>query len=164
MYSVINSLSDFNDLFDAVFNDTYYRPSNTVKQSICSSNFPPSNISFDKTNESYILDIALAGYSEDDISIEYEDGYIKVSGTAPKVDENKKYAKTGIKVIDTFSTSFGIDITKYNVEKLVATMANGILTITIPVKKDFIKSKLFGINGKKAKTIESDTTNTTNDK
>ena len=141
MYTIIrNPMADFNDLFDSVFNDDFFKPSNTVKSTICSNNFPPSDLSFGKNDESYIVDIALPGYSEDDISIGYENGFITVKGNAPKADENKKYAKKGIKVVDTFTTSFAIDILKYDIEKLKATMVNGILTIIVPVKKDFINS------------------------
>ena len=167
MYTIIrNPMADFNDLFDSVFNDDFFKPSNTVKSTICSNNFPPSDLSFGKNDESYIVDIALPGYSEDDISIGYENGFITVKGNAPKADENKKYAKKGIKVVDTFTTSFAIDILKYDIEKLKATMVNGILTIIVPVKKDFIKSKAFGINGKKAKPVveSKEDTDTTDNK
>jgi len=147
MYGVRIVDSDFNRLLNEVFDDAY-EPKNTIKQSICSSNFPPSNISFDTTNESYILELALAGYTEDDLSVDYADGYIKVSGKKPKELENRRYAKTGIKLADEFETCYGIDIAKYDISKLKATMNNGILMIVVPVLKSFIKSKTFAINGK----------------
>lgn len=148
-----NPIADFNDLFDAVFGDVF-TPSNTISQSICSDNYPKGDLSFDTETESYIIEDELPGYSEDDISIEYEDGCIIVSGKAPKRPENRKYARVGRKVVDSFKTSYTVDINKYDVSKLTVTLDKGILTIVIPVKKDFLTKKSFGINGKKAKTLD----------
>ena len=36
-------------------------------------------------------------------------------------------------------------------------MTNGILTIKVPVRGDFVKSRLFGINGKEAKALVDNT-------
>lgn len=143
----VNPLSDFSDLFDAVFNDSFFTPSNTIAKSICSANYPYSDLSFDKDDESYIIEMDLPGYTLEDISIDYENGTLTISGEALKRPENRGYAKTGRKFAS-FSTSFTIDVTKYDIKKLkekdAITMSNGVLTIKVPVKKDFVQKMSFG--------------------
>lgn len=149
-YTVISPISDFNRLVDAVFNDDFM-PSNTIRQTIASGDsYPKSDISFDTKSEDYIIDIEVPGCDESNISsIDYKEGYITIKGSTPKRDENRKYAKTGIKRVTDWEQSYAIDIDKYDISKLDAKLDKGLLTIRIPVKKNYITSKSFTLNGKK---------------
>lgn len=133
-----------NSVFDSVFDDLNRMTYNTVKASVCSTNgFPFGDISDD--DKGYYIEIGLAGYSEKDISVKYEDGWLIVTGKAPKRDSKRHYVRTSLKFVD-FTVKYGIDTDKYDVNKCKVTMENGMLYIDVPTKKDFIKSKTFSIN------------------
>ena len=56
-------------------------------------NYPPHNV-VKVDNENFIIELAVAGFSEEDISVEVKDGILIVKGDSP--DENREYAHKGI--------------------------------------------------------------------
>jgi molecular chaperone IbpA len=98
------------------------------------SSFPPYNITRNKKTKEYIITMALAGYSEDDINVEVEKNILKVSSEGILPDENldQVLVHNGIAY-----RSFRLRIPlSDNMEVTKASMANGLLTITAIYKKD----------------------------
>ena len=76
--------------FDRIWNELDAALTSGVEHS---PNFPRHNIV--KTDEeSYTIEIALAGYSRDDLEVELKDGYLIISGE--KNDEGVDYLHKGI--------------------------------------------------------------------
>ena len=87
------SLSIFNQLrpvtvgFDPIF-DRFERMFDDDFFSTPSVNYPPYNIV--KTGDyTYDIEIALAGFSKDDIDVQYEDGIVTVKSTHEKSDDSE---------------------------------------------------------------------------
>ena len=111
--------------------------------------FPPHNIVYSKENESFQVELALAGYGEDDIKITLQDQVLTIE--TDDIDTSKcgtEYIHQGI-AQRKFRKQFTLG------EYLVvegAEFNNGLLTITInkelPEEK---KPQVISINGKKTK-------------
>lgn len=68
------------DRFERIFDDDFF--------STPSVNYPPYNIV--KTGDyTYDIEIALAGFSKDDIDVQYEDGIVTVKSTHEKSDDSE---------------------------------------------------------------------------
>ena len=83
--SVWNSLRPFSVGFDSIFEEFDRMLESTERYS---SNYPPYNIKRINDNE-YIIEVALAGYSKDDIEIELKDSTLTVrnKSTGKTIDE-----------------------------------------------------------------------------
>jgi molecular chaperone IbpA len=93
-----------------------------------SVNFPPYNI-FKDNDTSYGIELAVAGYSKDEISVSLGNGILEVSGTK-KLDDSKKYIHKGISSRSfsrTFTVAETIEVTK-------AAYENGVLKLTLENK------------------------------
>ena len=132
------------------FEPTFQRLERVVNQPRNDS-FPPHNIVYSKNNESFKVEMALAGYTEDDFSITLQDQVLTVE-TYEKLETSKNdeanYIHQGI-AQRKFRKQFTLG------EFLVvegADFTNGLLTITInkelPEEK---KPKTIKINSKKTK-------------
>ena len=143
--------------FDALTNDprilgfepTFQRLERVVNQPRNDS-FPPHNIVYSKNNESFKVEIALAGYAEDDIKVTLQDQVLTIETDELETSKNDEtnYIHQGI-AQRKFRKQFTLG------EFLVvegADFTNGLLTITInkelPEEK---KPKTIEINSKKTK-------------
>lgn len=92
------------------------------------TNYPPYNIiKVDKNN--YMIQIALAGFAQDEIDIELNSGILKISGKSNGENENHQYIYKGIGTRQ-FSKSWTL------AEHVVvnnATYENGILSVYLEV-------------------------------
>jgi molecular chaperone IbpA len=140
--SVWNSLRPFSVGFDSIFEEFDRMLESTERYS---SNYPPYNIH--KLNEKdYKIEIALAGYSKDDIELELKESTLTVRNKAKEKVVNEEGNGVIHKGISTrqFERSFTIseDIKVKNAE-----LKNGLLNIDleriIPEEK---KSRLIEIN------------------
>ena len=117
--------------------------------------YPPHNVVYDKNEddeESYIIELALAGYQEEDIKVKVEDDQLSIEGNGGK--DERKYQAKGI-AQRKFRKSFTLG--EYLVV-LKAEFENGLLSVHIdkvipeekkprvieinPLKKDEKKSLL----------------------
>lgn len=124
-------------LFDPFLSNSEYNPfahANKVQQ-----NYPPYNIK--KKGDDYIVEIAVAGFSKEAITIEYKDRTLTVKGDNPPKDEDVEIVYNGL-ANRAFTRTFTLADTLI-IEG--ATLDNGILTITC---KQLIPEHL------KPKTIE----------
>ena len=143
--------------FDALTNDprilgfepTFQRLERVVNQPRNDS-FPPHNIVYSKNNESFKVEIALAGYAEDEIKVTLQDQVLTIETDELETSKNDEanYIHQGI-AQRKFRKQFTLG------EFLVvegADLTNGLLTITInkelPEEK---KPKTIEINSKKTK-------------
>ena len=89
--------------------------------------------------ESFKIELSVAGFSKDQIGIQYQDNLLLVKGTSDdKPNENERYLSRefGLK---SFLRRFSIPKTA-DTDLISALFSNGILTITIP-KKEEVKEK-----------------------
>ena len=143
--------------FDALTNDprilgfepTFQRLERVVNQPRNDS-FPPHNIVYSKDTESFKVELALAGYAQEDINITLQEQVLTVETKELETSKNDEanYIHQGI-AQRKFRKTFTLG------EFLVvegADFTNGLLTITInkelPEEK---KPKTIEINGKKTK-------------
>lgn len=69
------------DRFETMFNDEFFTNGHNV-------NYPPYNIL--KTGDyTYDIEIALAGFSKDDINVQYEDGIVTVKSIHEKLEDTE---------------------------------------------------------------------------
>ena len=108
------------------------------------TNFPVYNVVHDKKEDSYTIELALAGYSEDDINITLDDNVLSVKGD--KRDDEQTYHQKGI-AYRKFEKRWTLG------EYMVvdgASFENGLLKIIIDkVIPDEKKPKTIKINSKK---------------
>jgi len=91
-------------------------------------NYPPHNV-VKVDNENFIIELAVAGFSEDNISVEVKDGILLVKGSRDD-DDNREYAHKGISSRK-FEKSFRLS------EFVVidgANLVNGILVVNARVE------------------------------
>tara|TARA_Y100000034_G_scaffold137039_1_gene219448 strand:+ start:17458 stop:17895 length:438 start_codon:yes stop_codon:yes gene_type:complete len=85
------------------------------------------------TKDNAFIEIAAAGYTKKDITIDILDNKLTIS--APKIDRNE-----GIQ-LDGFNKTYILNST-YDVDNISAKFVNGLLTITIPfIEKENTSSK-----------------------
>ena len=140
--SIFNSLRPFSIGFDDMFDQFESMLGNG---GLVQSNYPPYNIRKKAGNDRYAIELAVAGFSKDDVEVEFEDNLLTVK--TKKVD--KTVEKDGNEIIHkgisqrSFSRSFTIaDDVKVN----GAELKDGLLTINcekiVPEQK---KKKLIPI-------------------
>ena len=139
--SVWNSLRPFSVGFDSIFDEFDRMLESTERYS---SNYPPYNIK--RVNENiYNIEVALAGYSKDDIEIELKDSTLTVRNKTKGKTINEEGNGVIHKGISTrqFERAFTIseDIKVKNAE-----LKNGLLTIDLErIIPDEKKSRLIDI-------------------
>ena len=140
--SVWNSLKPFSVGFDSIFEEFDRMLESTERYN---SNYPPYNICKLSDND-YKIEVALAGYSKDDIELELKDNTLTVRNkTKEKVinDESNGVIHKGISTRQ-FERSFTIseDIKVKNAE-----LKNGLLNIDLErIIPDEKKPRLIDIN------------------
>lgn len=132
---------------------------NNVPQQIASNGFPYCDLYVSKNTNKWHLDVAIAGYSEDEVAINYADNYFSVEfkPTEPK-DDGNVYIKKGISKRAGTAKVF-IDSTKYSINdtEVEWNKRPGILSISVPVDKRYVAPKSFSIDVGKKSTAKSTT-------
>jgi len=77
------------------------------------------------------------GLSKEDVSIDYEDGHLKISADKQNRDSDDFIHREIHR--SAFSRWFSVDEEVYEVNKINANLADGILSITIPKKDEAVK-------------------------
>jgi len=125
--------SVFDNLFNDFFNTVSQTPFTAVEQR---SNYPRVDIR--ETRDSVTLDATVPGLVKEDVSIDYEDGHLKISAEKQADNLADEFVHREIHR-SAFSRWFSIDEDTYEVSKIDASLANGILSITIPKKAEAVK-------------------------
>lgn len=105
-------------------------------------NFPKMNIKSHK-EKGWKIEMALAGYSKNEISINLEGGVLTVKVNTPEEYDDDYSFLRGCKGITTqnFSQSFRLSEEILDLKKIASKFENGLLTITIPLKAEAIPEK-----------------------
>ena len=126
----IDSVID--NLFNDFFNTVSRTPFNTVNQK---SNYPRVDIR--ENRESVTLDATVPGLRKEDVSIDYEDGHLKISADK-QIREGDDFIHREIHR-SAFSRWFSVDEDEYEVNNISANLVDGILSITFPKKEEAVK-------------------------
>ena len=124
--------SVFDNLFNDFFNTVSRTPFNSVTHK---SNYPRVDIR--QTRESVTLDATVPGLRKEDVSIDYEDGHLKISADKQANDADDFIHREIHR--SAFSRWFSVDEEVYDVGKIDASLDEGILSITIPKKVEAVK-------------------------
>jgi len=137
----MNNLRDAFDVFDSLsigFEDIF----DNLSKGNRVSKYPPYNLI--KEGNNYKIEVAIAGFDKDNISVLLEDGNLIIEGnnTNDKDSENIEYIHKGISSRK-FKTSFAVS---ENVEVKDVSMGGGILLIDLehhtPKEKDMKSYKI----------------------
>jgi molecular chaperone IbpA len=107
--------------FDRIWNELDTALTNSVDNT---NVFPRHNI-IKQSDTDYLIELALAGYENEDLAVELEDGLLVISGE--KLDDDVEYLHKGIST-KKFRRTFRLN---ENVEVKNATFTNGLLTIEL---------------------------------
>ena len=122
---MFNNIKDF-DRFFVGFDPIVKRMSEAAEQTVkAAQNYPPYNIiKVDENN--WAIQVAVAGFGEDELDIERKDNVLHIKGER-KVKDEQEYVHRGISA-RAFNRSFTLN---ENVEVKGATVINGILAISL---------------------------------
>lgn len=134
--SIMPYLEGLFDDFDGMFANIVKaaEPVSRLPTNIVSSSFPPADI-YEEDSGELVLELAVAGYSEKDISIKFEDNHLNLQLEAFVSPEGRKYIQKGIKGCK-YQTKYYIPVSKYEVGKAEAKIKDGILSVRIPVREE----------------------------
>ena len=100
--------------------------------------FPPMNVFYHADNKAVQIEMALAGYKKDELSIDVEENRITISGK-PVVEEQPKGTYLGKQRIKKQEFKRAYEIPNlYDLEKAEVNYEDGILTILIPAKEKVV--------------------------
>lgn len=125
--------SVFDNLFNDFFNTVSRTPFTAVSQK---SNYPRVDIR--ENREAVIVDATVPGLSKEDVSIDYEDGHLKISADKQDIVYGDEFVHREIHR-SSFSRWFSIDEEIYDTDHIDAELDNGILSIIIPKKTEAVK-------------------------
>ena len=110
------------DLFDAF--DDFFRPVFFDEQSDLKTNIK-------ETDKNYELDIEMPGYNKDQIKVALENGYLTVSASKEKKEEDDKKHYVRKEISESCSRSYyvGEDVTQADIK---AKYENGMLSVCLP--------------------------------
>jgi molecular chaperone IbpA len=106
--------------FDSLFNDVERRFSNSIP------NYPPYNV-LKHDDNSFEIEVAVAGFDREDVSIEVDQSLLIIKGQRPKEDDTSKYVYRGLAARD-FERTFTL------AEHIIvgdAELTNGILSVKL---------------------------------
>ena len=133
-------LTPFDSLFDKVINQAFPNFGQEFGVNFFgNSSYPRVNVA-DTKNEVRI-EAEIAGLGKEDVSVEYEDGLLTISGDKQTEvqDPDVRYVYKELKR-SSFKRSFKIDDSALEVDNISAKFDNGILNVTIP-KKEIVETK-----------------------
>ena len=121
--------------------------------------YPPMNIFLAK-DKSLIFEIALAGFAEKDIDLQFKGDYLHFCAKAPKAAEEEEgiqYFKRRLKLKGIEEQRYYVPEDKFDRDKVDARFKDGLLRIVIPAREeekepDGIKVRIVTEEGKKSKT------------
>jgi HSP20 family molecular chaperone IbpA len=93
--------------------------------------YPVGNIGTNKDGD-WVIRVALAGFSKDDITVKVRGHSIHIEGERTIDDEI--HFQHGIKEMSSFKNDYFVPTT-FDLEKIIADLTNGMLTIKVPQKQ-----------------------------
>lgn len=108
--------------FDRIFDEL----NRTFANSRTDGNYPPYNIA-KLDNSHFVIEVAVAGFAEDELDVELKDGVLSVKGEQAKKEVEVEYQHKGISTRN-FTRTFTLG---EHVEVRGATVKNGILAVAL---------------------------------
>jgi len=99
--------------------------------------YPPMNV-FMTSDKSLVFEFALAGFSEENITLKFRGDYLYFSAVAPlayEKDDSVRFFKRRLKFKDIHEQKYFVPEDKFKREEVRAVFTNSILTVTIPPKE-----------------------------
>ena len=138
-----NAIQSFDSIFDKMFTNAFPDFSEEFGINLFErGSYPKVNV-IDHDDKLVII-AEIAGMNKDDISIDYREGILTISG-GKKLDTEKQAGKFLYKELkrSSFNRSFKIDADKFKHGEIDAKFENGLLNIEIPkqpaAEKDLVK-------------------------
>lgn len=102
-----------------------------------SSSFPPCNVFYEESDAGVDIELALAGYKKDELSVSVDTDSVTISAKPIKAEDEKKgsYFKHRIKK-EEFTKSYDLPVGKYDTDTTEVSYEDGILAIHINAKKE----------------------------
>jgi len=98
--------------------------------------YPLTDISYDKKTNIVFVEVALAGFSKDDVSVRLENGNLVISSAGVTAEEDDiEYVQKDI-AFRSFERVIKLH-EKYSKGKVNATFENGLLTVMIAPSEDY---------------------------
>lgn len=122
------------DLFDSMFDDSFFAPARSLDKMIDKCN-AQMRCDITEENGNYVIAVDMPGYDKKDVSVELKNGYLMVSASkSEEKEENKDNKKNYIhreRYYGSCSRSFyvGDGVKEENVK---AAFENGTLKLTLP--------------------------------
>ena len=133
--------------FDRMFDEMERTFANSASQG-----YPPYNIVQENEDE-YVISLAVAGFSMEDLDITHEKNILRIEGTSPKGEESKNYLHKGIGGRN-FRREFAL---ADHVEVEGATLEFGMLNIKLKrIVPEELQPKKIAISAPEAEAIEHD--------
>jgi molecular chaperone IbpA len=108
------------------FDNLFEQLNRTFANSKTDGNYPPHNVvKLDDTH--YVIEVAVAGFNEDEIDVELKENVLTVKGEQTKKDKEVEYLHKGISARN-FVRTFPL---AEHVEVRGATVKNGILAVAL---------------------------------
>ncbi|MBN2050148.1 MAG: Hsp20/alpha crystallin family protein [Spirochaetales bacterium] len=145
MDEIFEATKDFSHAFQDGFNfghkdrDRNARPFAEGMDYYPTYSYPPVNVYLTEKKQ-LVLEFALAGFEEKDISLEFQGDYLVFSAKAPEEqpeDERIRYFKKRLKLKDIRDQHYYAPEDKFNREQVKAVFKNGILKVTIPPNQEY---------------------------
>jgi len=112
-------------VWDDIFSSAFPEPEVLVRRS--TEGYPLTDIYRDD-NDNQIIELALAGFKQDDLSIEVKDGHITVSA-----DKKEDALRQGRRIAKrSFKKTFVDHSNKLDLQRSSATFEDGLLRIAVP--------------------------------
>lgn len=92
---------------------------------------PPTDVY--ETEQEYVVRVEVAGMSDADFDVTFEDGYLTIAGARPDIQERRAYHQMEIR-FGRFSVTVGLP-GPVNVDESRAEYLDGFLTVTLPKMK-----------------------------
>lgn len=120
--------------------------------------YPPVNV-FMRDDKSLVFEFALAGFEEENITVEFKGDYMVLAASVPESlrnKENVRYFKRRLKLKDVESQKYYVPEDKYDQTEATAVFRNGILTVTVPARETVSEKEGFKVHIKREGNDEGD--------
>ena len=110
--------------------------------------YPPANV-YLAPDKHFVLEVALAGFAEKDIGVQFRGDYLVFSAKAPEAptpDERTQWFKRRLRVRDVEEQRYFVPADKFDQAASQATFRNGLLRVVVPPRESPAASESIKVN------------------
>jgi HSP20 family protein len=99
--------------------------------------YPPANV-YLTPEKQFVLEVALAGFSEKDLGVQFKGDYLVFSAkapAAPEIDERTQWFKRRLRMRDVDEQRYFVPSDRFDQAASQATFRNGLLRIVVPPRE-----------------------------